>query len=637
MNRFKAWLAHINLSGGTTALLVLICAVLAVVLDLVGPRAQLPFLLGGILVSLLIGALVSASLATEKKAQKAKLSMELDTWEHVFENATEAIVLADAERKILRVNPAFGRLTGYSALDVVGKTPGLLRSSRHNEQFFAAILSQLAAVGFWQGGVWQKRKSAEEFFSMVSVLGVKGRDGKTHRYVYLMSDVTEQRQRTDDFAQFAYQDILTGLPNRYLLHDRLANAVEVARRDKNPLALMFIDLDRFKVINDSLGYEVGDLLLIETARRFKQVLRGSDTLARLGGDEFVILLPEAGGIGSVTDIAEELNQVMAPPMQVKGRDIHIGASIGIALYPRDGESALALMKNADTAMYRSKAEGPNGFRFFDHAMNASAVERMELESALRRALQRKEFVMHYQPKINLSTGQNAGAEALIRWISPEHGPVAPSDFIPLAEETGLITKIGDWVLDEVCRQLAEWRDKGIAPQQVAVNVSARQFLDERFSEKVVLILEKYKLEPSSLELELTEGTMMANPEAAVKQLLRLQALGVVVSVDDFGTGYSSLTYLKRLPIGTIKVDQSFVRSVNADDDNAAIVAAIQGMAEALGMTTVAEGIETEAEEDHLRESGCTYGQGYHYSKPLSVEDFERWMAERNQAFGSKPV
>lgn len=638
MNRFRVWLSGLDLSGSKVALLILVCVVLAVLTGMVGAHAQRAVLTGGCIAALLAGASVHQLLKPARRRQRMLALIDNDVWEQVFENAGEAILFTNADHAIIRVNPAFGRTTGYAALEVIGQLPELLHSDRHNEQFYAAIRSQLDAVGFWQGGVWQKRKDGSEFFGMLSVFAIKGRDGQVHRFVYLLRDTTEQRARPDDFAQFAYQDILTGLPNRYLLHDRLAQAVEVARRDHSTLALLFIDLDRFKVVNDSLGYEVGDLLLIETANRFRDVLRSSDTLARLGGDEFVILLPDCGGIGSVSDIAEKINQVMNPPMHVKGREIHLGASIGIALYPRDGESALSLMKNADTAMYRSKAEGPNGFRFFDQAMNASAVERMEMESALRRALQNNEFSMHYQPKIDLNSGQNAGAEALIRWQHPQHGPISPAEFIPLAEETGLITKIGDWVLDEVCRQMADWKMRNLMPLHVGVNVSARQFLDERFSDKVILLLEKYGLEPSCLELELTESTVMANPEAAAKQLRRLQEIGVVISVDDFGTGYSSLTYLKRLPIGTIKMDKSFIHKVHHDDDNAAIVSAIQGMAEALGMSTVAEGIETGAEAEHMRESGCNFGQGYHYSAPLAVADFERWLQERSkQVAGGKPV
>ncbi|HWU84266.1 MAG TPA: EAL domain-containing protein, partial [Rhodocyclaceae bacterium] len=553
--------------------------------------------------------------------------IEGDTWEQVFANAGEAILLADAERRVLRINPAFGRITGYAARDIVGKTPQLLHSERHNLAFYEAIRGQLDAVGFWQGGAWQKRKDGSEFFGMLSVFAIKGRDGRIHRYVHLLRDMTEQRQRSDDFAQFAYQDILTGLPNRYLLHDRLAQAVEAARRDGATLALMFIDLDRFKIVNDSLGYEVGDLLLIETAQRFRSLLDASATLARLGGDEFVVLLPDVNGVGSVSDLAEEINRCMEPPMHIDGRDIHLGASIGIALYPRDGENAMALMKNADTAMYRSKAEGPNGYRFYDLAMNASAAERMEMESALRRALQRQEFVMHYQPKVDLRSGRIAGAEALIRWRDAQYGDVPPSRFIPLAEETGLIVKIGDWVLDEVCRQMADWQARGLLPQHVGVNVSARQFLDEYFAEKVILLLEKYRLPPSCLELELTESTVMANPEAAARQMRRLQAAGVGISLDDFGTGYSSLTYLKRLPISAIKMDKSFIHKLDGDEDNAAIVSAIQGMADALGMSTVAEGIERKDEATHLHAAGCDFGQGYFYSPPLAVAEFERWLAQ----------
>lgn len=628
MKRFTTRLAEFDAPGSKLALFILVGVISVAVSGLLGDTAKPAVLIGGCVAALLIGAVMNAMAAPEQRRRKAQIFIEGDTWEQVFANAGEAILLSDASGRILRINPAFGRLTGYTAREVVGKTPRLLHSERHSAAFYDAIARQLDAVGFWQGGAWQRRKDGSEFFGMLSLFAIKGRDGNIHRYVHLLRDVTEQRQRSDDFAQFAYQDILTGLPNRYLLHDRLAQAVEVARRERDTLALMFIDLDRFKIVNDSLGYEVGDLLLIETANRFRSLLGPSATLARLGGDEFVVLLPDAGSIGNVSDLAEEFNRCMEPPMQVMGRDIHLGASIGIALFPRDGENAMALMKNADTAMYRSKAEGPNGYRFFDLAMNASAAERMEMESALRRALQCNEFVMHYQPKIDLRSGRVAGAEALIRWQDPEHGQISPGQFIPLAEETGLITKIGDWALDEVCRQMADWQARGILPQQVGVNVSARQFLDEYFAEKVILLLEKYKLPHASLELELTESTVMANPEAAARQMRRLQAAGVGISLDDFGTGYSSLTYLKRLPISVIKMDKSFIHKLDADEDNAAIVSAIQGMADALGMSTLAEGIERKDEASHLQASGCDFGQGFFYSPPLPVHEFEQWMGQR---------
>ncbi|CAK0740081.1 diguanylate cyclase [Azospirillaceae bacterium] len=388
---------------------------------------------------------------------------------------------------------------------------------------------------------------------------------------------------------------------------------------------MFIDLDRFKVVNDSLGHDVGDNLLIEVSNRLSNRLRKSDTIARLGGDEFVVVLSNITSTGDVAEVSEDIIESFSTPILIADHEMRVSASIGIAMFPRDGDDVRVLMRNADTAMYGAKSGGRNTFRFFDPIMNAEMVERLTLEEALRRALHNKEFSLYYQPKIDIHTGVLSGVEALIRWHSPERGLVAPNLFIPLAEETGLILEIGNWVLEEAFRQTKQWIEQGLTPVSVAINVSAGQFLDPNFTGKVSQLLASHALDPALIQIELTETTVMSDPVHTVEHLLGLRKLGIGVAVDDFGTGYSSLSYLKRLPLTTIKIDRSFVSGVDQDSDNAAIVDAILGLAESLSLSVVAEGIETEGEEYHLINAGCVIAQGFRYSKPLPAKDFERWL------------
>ena len=410
-----------------------------------------------------------------------------------------------------------------------------------------------------------------------------------------------------------------------MLQDRLSQAIEVAKREEAEVAVMFIDLDRFKMVNDSLGHEAGDSLLLEASLRLQERLRKSDTIARLGGDEFVVVLSFADSLGEVAEVAESIVERFRAPLMVAEREMRVTASIGIAMFPRDGEDAGTLMRNADTAMYGAKDAGRNTFRFFDPAMNALVVERLLLEDSLHHALENREFVLFYQPKVDLRSGGVVGGEALIRWISPERGMVPPDKFIPLVEENGQIMEIGAWVLEEAFRQTAHWAMHGRPSIKIAVNVSARQFLDPLFGDTVAGLLLRYGLDPALIEIELTESAVMTDPDRAVAHMLRLRELGISVAVDDFGTGYSSLSYLKRLPLSTVKIDRSFVSGVDLAPDNAAIVGAILGLAEALHLEVVAEGIETEGEERYLKAAGCPIAQGYRYAKPLPAREFEAWL------------
>ncbi|HLN25783.1 MAG TPA: EAL domain-containing protein, partial [Patescibacteria group bacterium] len=567
--------------------------------------------------------LFSMTEITERKHAEAQTRLAAS----VFHSIAEAVVITDADSRIISVNPAFTEITGFTSAEVLGKTPKILKSDRQEASFYAALWNDLLTLGQWQGEMWNRHKNGSAFLAWQTIKSIIG-DDDSIRYVSVFSDISELHSKDEHIRHQAYHDALTDLPNRLLLEDRLGHAIEVGRRDDRRVALMFLDLDRFKVVNDSLGHDVGDLLLKQVADRLRDLLRRSDTVARLGGDEFIVVLSDIGSPAEVAEVAEKIILTLVRPMTLKDHEVHVGASIGITIFPQDGDDVTAMMKGADTAMYQAKAAGRNTYRFFDASMNGQAIERLNLEAALRRALDYGEFELFYQPKVDLRSGRTLGAEALIRWHSPDRGLVAPGLFIPVAEETGLISRIGDWVLEEACRQLVIWRGRGMVPISIAVNVSGLQFLNPGFAAKVAGLLTGHGLDPALLEIELTESTVMSKPEQAIAQLKLLSDMGVAVSIDDFGTGYSSLSYLKRLPVNTIKIDRSFVHDVDRESENAAIVKAILGLGDALGMSIIAEGVETDGEARHLVSAGCPVVQGFKYAKPLPAAEFETWVAAR---------
>ncbi len=560
---------------------------------------------------------------SERRRQEAQNLLSAS----VFDNTVEAIVVTDADVRIITVNPAFSDITGFSADAVIGANPRMIKSDRHDVSFYKTLWDKLLTEGKWQGQIWNRRKDGEAFLASQTISSVRDSNGAITHFVSIFIDITDLHHKDALLRHQAYHDALTGLPNRLLLQDRLGHAIEIGRRIGEEVAVMFIDLDRFKIVNDSLGHDIGDVLLMEIAERLQSCLRRSDTVARLGGDEFVAVLSNFNSVAEVAEVAEKIVSCMAETMVIKGHQLAVGASVGIAMFPQDGADVTTLMKDADAAMYRDKKSGRGTFRFFNAGMDGAAAERLSLEIALRHALEREEFELYYQPKVDLRSGACSGAEALIRWNNPERGLMMPRQFIPSAEESGLILGIGGWVLEQACRQLANWRENGQALVKLSVNVSPRQFIDQGLCDRLARLLELYRLDPSLLEIELTESTVMAEPDLAIKQLLKLRWNNTPVSVDDFGTGYSSLSYLKRLPINTIKIDQSFIHRVDAEADNAAIVAAIVGIARALGMDIIAEGVETEGEERHLLEAGCRLAQGYRYARPLPLDQFEAWLAD----------
>jgi diguanylate cyclase (GGDEF)-like protein/PAS domain S-box-containing protein len=543
----------------------------------------------------------------------------------VFAHTVEGIMITDAAGRILSVNPAFTSITGYAAAEAVGQTPRLLRSHRQSEAFYRDLWESLNATGEWRGEVWNRRKDGEAYLQWTSITTINDAAGQPYRRISVMTDITEIRRKDEHIRHQAYHDTLTGLPNRSLLQNRLDHGIKAAQRDGTRIAVLFIDLDRFKVINDSLGHFVGDELLIQAARRLTDSVRASDTVSRQGGDEFVILAT-IDHIADAVHIAEKIVADMNLPFAIDKHRLNVGASVGISVYPQDGEDAATLLRNADVAMYAAKDAGRGTFRFFDAAMNDRAQHRLTMEAALRRALAHNEFELFYQPKICLADNRYCGMEALIRWRDPVLGLISPLDFIPLAEETGLIEPIGTWVLETACAQMRRWADGGVIAGPVAVNVSARQLDDPQFAAKLEAILQRHGLDALHLQLEVTESTVMSDPETAIEALSKLAALGNTIAIDDFGTGYSSFSYLKRLPIHLLKIDRSFVTDVGNSREDEEIVTAIIQVALALKLMVVAEGVETQQQADFLNGLGCHFAQGYLYAKPLPIGEFEALVA-----------
>jgi diguanylate cyclase (GGDEF)-like protein/PAS domain S-box-containing protein len=469
------------------------------------------------------------------------------------------------------------------------------------------------------------RRNAVEIPIEGSVAPIHGREGQPTGAVIVVRDVSAARAMTLQMTHLAEHDSLTGLPNRLLLNDRVSQAIASALRHQHKIALLFLDLDGFKHINDSLGHPIGDKLLQSVGHRLVDCVRATDTVSRQGGDEFIVLLSEVENPEDAAVLARRMLLAVAEPQPIDLHELHVTTSIGLSVYPDDGLDAETLIKNADTAMYQAKENGRQSYQFFKAAMNARAVERQSIEESLRRALERQEFAVHYQPKINLSTGQITGAEALIRWTHPARGPVSPAQFIPIAEDSGLIVPIGSWVLREACKQLRAWADAGLPTATIAVNVSAMEFRQETFLEDVFGILRETGVDPKSLELELTESVLMKRAESVASVLQELRARGVQIAVDDFGTGYSSLSYLRKFPIDALKIDQSFIRQITATPDDATIVSAIISMGRSMNLRVIAEGVETQEELAFLEAHHCHEAQGYYFSKPVLPHQFAKLL------------
>lgn len=538
----------------------------------------------------------------------------------------EGILITDLDKRILRVNHAFTRLTGYSADEAIGQTPDLLSSGRHERKFYLDMWETITSDKYWQGEVWSRRKNGEIYPIWLTTTAVTDAAGKMTHYVSVFTDITLRKQAEEQIHQLAFYDPLTKLPNRRLLIDRLHHTMASGTRSVAHSALLFIDLDNFKTLNDTKGHDVGDLLLIEAAQRLQASVRGGDTVARLGGDEFVVMMVNLSeevdqAAAQAKAIGEKIRESLGHPYRLKNFEYHSSCSIGVSLFRAHDVSVDDLLKRADTAMYEAKTAGRNTLRFFDPAMQAVLEARVKLEADLRHALSHQQFDLFYQIQVN-AANHSIGAEALLRWMHPLQGLVLPTEFIPMAEETGLIVAIGRWVLETACTQIKEWETNPLACElQIAVNVSALQFHQPDFVEQVREILKKTGADPTRLKLELTESVVLDNISDAVAKMHELKKIGVRFSMDDFGTGYSSLAYLTQLPLDQLKIDQSFVRNIGTKPTDAVIVQTIIGMANSLGIDVIAEGVETEAQRTFLEHVGCRAYQGYLFGNPLSQEEF----------------
>ncbi|HLO63672.1 MAG TPA: EAL domain-containing protein [Azonexus sp.] len=541
----------------------------------------------------------------------------------------EAILITDAENNILTVNPAFTRLTGYEAAEAVGRNPRFLSAGRTTREEYAQLWASLDERGFWQGEIWDRRKDGAVYPKWMSISVIRDDKGSVQYYVAHFTDITSERAAEERLHQIAHHDVLTGLFNRFSLKGHLDQALAAARRDGTRVALMFIDLDRFKVINDTLGHHAGDELLVEVAHRLQDTVRESDVVARLGGDEFVIMLTGIEHATAVAQVAEKLVLSIGCTYQIGGFNLYTSPSIGIAIYPTDGQDGQTLMKNADAAMYHAKMAGRNNFQFFDQKMNDAAVDRLKMEHSLRQALANNEFRLHYQPVIDMPSGKVCGLEALVRWQHPEKGLLAPGHFIGIAEETGLIQPLGEWVLWAACRQMAEFQAAGLSGIRMAINISAIQMRNGNLPMLVRGIIEAYGLKAEELLFEITETVAMEQPTETVRILDLLHDMGISIAIDDFGTGYSSLSYLHLFPISHLKLDRSFVKEIGEDTNEAVICDATIGLAHSLGHKVVAEGVETPAQLEYLRRLGCDMVQGFLFSKPVAAEQVIEFIRGRN--------
>jgi diguanylate cyclase (GGDEF)-like protein/PAS domain S-box-containing protein len=544
----------------------------------------------------------------------------------VFSSASEGMTITDAASRIVAVNPAFCAITGYSESEAIGQNPALLNSGRQDRDYYRRMWSDLQAMGTWRGEIWNRRKDGVVYPEWLSITAVHDAQGRTSHYIGIFSDITERKESEQRIHHLAHHDALTGLPNRLLLDDRIEQALLKSKRDGNITAVLFLDLDRFKNINETLGHEIGDELLVQAVKRAGAALRETDTLSRHGGDEFVIVLPELDQPQDATLVARKLLQALGQPYNLVGHQLTVTASIGLALHPDDGATASELLRNAETAMYHAKEEGRNTLRFYSADMNFASLGELLLETHLRSALDRGELLLHYQPKIDAKSGKLVGAEALMRWRHPEQGMISPALFIPLAEECGLINPLGEWALHTVCAQQRKWLDAGLAAVPVAVNVSARQFTHQDVPALVAAALAQSRLPPELLELELTESLLMHNAEHAAAVLGNLRGMRISLAIDDFGTGYSSLSYLKRLPVQALKIDKSFVQDIGEEGEAVKLAAAIIALAHSMDLHVIAEGVETEAQRSYLARHGCDQFQGYYFDRPMPVEEFAERLA-----------
>lgn len=566
----------------------------------------------------------TAALTTEI-AERKQAEVAIRKLSSAMEKVADSIFITDCNGVIEYINPAFETITGYCREEALGQTPRVIKSGKHDEQFYQQIWETLLQGEVYRNVFINRRKDGQLYHEAVTITPLTDEHGKITHYISSGKDITESIQTQERLHHLAHHDALTGLPNRVLFVERLKHALQRAERRKRSVAVLFLDMDRFKIVNDTLGHEAGDRLLQAMAARLHACVREGDTVARFGGDEFAGFLSDVASPEDVAIVVGKFLDALAPPFLIDGHELFISGSIGISLYPEDGTDTQTLMKNADSAMYRAKQMGGNTSEFYHSEMTEHAMTRLSRETGLRRGLEREEFVLHYQPQFDLKSGEVVGFEALIRWENIDAGAMQPNEFIPLLEETGLIVQVGEWILRTACMQHAAWLAAGLPPLRMAVNISSRQFDSNELINTLRKVLEDECMEAQYLELEITETILMKNAEPDIEALQALSDMGMRFAIDDFGTGYSSLTYLKRFPINILKIDKAFVHDITSNADDAAIVRAIITMAHSLNMKTVAEGVETREQLDFLRTQGCDYAQGYYFSPPLSGPEIEHLM------------
>ncbi len=557
----------------------------------------------------------------EREAARKKAEEDLLLAANVFQQSKEAVSILDISHKVLMINTAFTKITGYKEDEVVGNNIWDFVPTDIKSDLYQTIMPALHETGAWEGKFWNKRKNGENFLECATARCIFNAEGQHTHYIHTFSDATEIETSKSRIHWLAHFDPLTGLPNRTLLEDRCQQAINKAAADNQSMALMFLDLDHFKNVNDTIGHRAGDRLLSELAKRLNEVTREQDTLSRLGGDDFVFILPGTDS-EKAAHMAEWVLAAITQPFELQEHEVNISCSIGIAMYPHDGKDFDSLIQCADMAMFQAKDMGRNTFRFFTSGIQERLMRTLKLESALRLAMEKEQLSLHYQPQVDIESNEIIGVEALLRWQHPELGVVSPAEFIPVAENSGLILPIGDWVIQTAAKQLKTWLFNGYKPLIMSVNLSALQFRQPHFPEKVRRIIDEYHLPPALFQLELTESATMEDPKAAIKVMNELNQFGIRMSIDDFGTGYSSLAYLKRFQIHKLKIDQSFVRDILTDPDDRAIVDAVINLASSLGMKTIAEGVETIEQKIYLHGKGCDEFQGYYFSRPLPAEQVE---------------
>lgn len=573
-----------------------------------------------------IGYLGTFEDITQRKQTEEKLKQAAK----VLENSAEAICITDENSNIIVINQAFTKITGYEEAEILGKTTSILKSGKHDKIFYTEMWHSIQATGHWEGEIWNRRKNGEVYPEWLNISVIRDEvTTEITNYLAIFSDITRTKQNEQRLAYLAHYDDLTGLPNRTLFYERVQRALFLAKENNYKVAVLFLDLDHFKYVNDTWGHAVGDLLLKDAAERILKCVRKNDTVARLGGDEFTAVLDNIGSSETAATVGQRILDSLRPPFHLNGHETFISSSIGISIYPSDGQDVETLLKHADIAMYRAKEGGKDNYQFFTAQMNVEAHQRLLLEVKLRHALERNELRVYYQPQVHLASGNVLGAEVLVRWQHPEMGLLSPQQFIPLAEETGLVVLIGEWVLRAACEQHKIWRENGYPHLRLAVNLSSRQFRENNLADRIIQILDETEMDPSLLELEITESVLMKDANKAIETLNILKDMGIQLAIDDFGTGYSSLNYLKRFPIDKLKIDKSFICDIPKNMDDMTITKAIVALARSLHLKVIAEGVETKAQLAFLKSLRCDEVQGFLIGHPIPVNEFVELLDEQS--------